>query len=527
MTAQQLKNSILKLAISGKLVPQDPNDEPASVLIEKIMKEKEKLVKEGKIKKEKNPSYIFRASDNMPYEKVGDNEPVCIADEVPFEIPDGWEWCRLKNISQLIGGYAFKGNAYTNKGIRVIRISDFDNDGLLYDEYKYYTESQSLSNYEIYSNDILMCMTGGTVGKCCFLNTIKEKLYLNQRVADIRCSKLISQYYVYNVLISYYIQELINASKTSTNDNISMETIGDFIIPLPPLAEQQRIVTEIKNYLPLINEYDKLQTELDTLDKEFPEKLKKSILQQAIQGKLVEQDSSDEPASVLLEKIRKEKEKLIKEGKIKKDKNESIIYKRDNSYYEKLNGVEKCIDDEIPFEIPESWEWCRFNSVVNYHMGKTPPRKDSKYWNNAKHNWISIADMIPNGIISGTKEKVNDYSVEKIFKNQITKKGTLIMSFKLTVGRVSILDIDAYHNEAIISIYPYNNANNVFTNFLFKFLPLLTTFGDAKTAIKGNTLNSSSINNLLIPLPPITEQNRIIDVINQLINCIDKQCIYK
>lgn len=151
-------------------------------------------------------------------------------------------------------------------------------------------------------------------------------------------------------------------------------------------------------------------------------------------------------------------------------------------------------------------------------MGKTPPRADKKYWKDAKYNWITIADMIPNGIILDTKQKVNDYSVNNIFNKRISKKGTLIMSFKLTVGRVSILGNDAYHNEAIISIYPYCDTNNIFRNYLFAFLPMIIVYGDVKTAIKGNTLNSVSLNNLLLPLPPLAEQERIVKIMEVVLN---------
>ena len=523
MTAEQLKNSILKLAISGKLVMQDPNDEPASVLVEKIRKEKDKLVKEGKIKKEKSPSYIFRGEDGMPYEKIGDNEPVCIADEVPFEIPESWEWCRLKNMSQLLGGYAFKGNAYTNKGIRVIRISDFDNYGLLYNEYKCYTESSELENYEIYNNDILMCMTGGTVGKCCILNNINEKLYLNQRVADIRCVKLINQYYVYNVLISYFIQEIISSSKTSTNDNISMETIGDFLIPFPPLAEQCRIVSEIEKYLPLINEYDKLQTELDTLDKEFPEKLKKSILQEAIKGKLVEQDPSNEPASVLLDKIYKEKEKLIKEGKIKKDKNESIIYKRDNSYYEKLNGIEKCIDDEIPFEIPEGWEWCRLNSILYKLTDGT--HKTPKYIDEGVP-FLSVKDLSNGHIDLSNCKYISSKEHKELYKRCNPEYGDILLTKVGTTGIPVInnlkIEFSLFVSVALLKF----NQQSLYNEFLLLLLtaPLVQLQAKKNTKGVGNkNWVMQDIANTLIVIPPYKTQFKIVNMcktINSIINFI-------
>ena len=245
------------------------------------------------------------------------------------------------------------------------------------------------------------------------------------------------------------------------------------------------------------------------------QQLKNSILQMAVQGKLVPQDPNDEPASVLLERIRAEKERLIKEKKIKREKNPSVIFKgTDNTPYEKIGEEVRSLD--TPFDIPESWEWIRFKDLVDYSMGKTPPRKETEYWSNGTLPWVSIADLVADGTVTGTKECVNSFAAENTFKGKISKAGTLLMSFKLTVGKVSILGIDAFHNEAIISIYPFVDPDKITTMFLFATLPLLSQSGDTKSAIKGNTLNSDSLDALLIPLPPIMEQKRIIDKLHEL-----------
>lgn len=232
--------------------------------------------------------------------------------------------------------------------------------------------------------------------------------------------------------------------------------------------------------------------------------LKNSILQLAIQGKLVEQREDEGTAKELIEKIKAEKEKLIKEGKIKKQK-----------------ALPEIKEDEIPFDIPESWEWVRFGEMVNFNMGKTPPRSEPKYWKD-DYNWVSIADMISDGYILETKEKISEIALNEKFKMSLVPKGTLLMSFKLTVGRVSILDIDAVHNEAIISIYPYADLEESIRNYLFTMLPLLSTYGETKGAIKGKTLNSTSLNNLLIPLPPLEEQKRIVAKIEELLPYVDQ-----
>ena len=255
---------------------------------------------------------------------------------MPFEIPDNWTWIRVSSICKTIGGYAFKSSQFTNTGIRVIRISDFDETGIKNKDIKRYKFTDKLKDYQIMLNDILMCMTGGTVGKAVLITQIDEPMYINQRVALFR-SDFINNEYLYCVLVSLYVREIIKSSKTSTNDNISMDLLNNILLPLPPENEQSRIIRAISNYEPLLNKYADLEFKLSKLESSFEEKVKASILQYAIEGKLVKQDPADEPASVLLERIKAEKEKLIKEGKIKRDKKESFIYQSDDkNYYEKL-----------------------------------------------------------------------------------------------------------------------------------------------------------------------------------------------
>ena len=245
--------------------------------------------------------------------------------------------------------------------------------------------------------------------------------------------------------------------------------------------------------------------------------LKQKILSLAIQGKLVPQDSSDEPASELLKKIKTEKAELVKQGKIKKDKQESHIYKGDdNKYYEQIGSETKDITDEIPFDIPNNWCWVRFKDIVSYNMGKTPERGHKRYWNEATIPWVSISDMIPSQHINKTKEKITETALKEVFHERFSPKGTLIMSFKLTVGRTSIIDFDAVHNEAIISIYPYQCLSRVFQEYLLRFLPVFSSLAQSHDAIKGKTLNSKSIDNIFIPLPPLSEQNRIVSEIERI-----------
>lgn len=254
------------------------------------------------------------------------------------------------------------------------------------------------------------------------------------------------------------------------------------------------------------------------------DQLRKSILQQAIQGKLVPQDPNDEPASVLLERIREEKARLIKEKKAKREKNPSRIFRgEDNSYYEEFTatGEVRCIDDEIPFDLPDGWVWTRFGVVTSFSVGKTPERGEQAYWTNGEYPWVSISDMIPTGRISRTKELISQYASSQCFR-KVAPAGSLLMSFKLTIGRTSILQMDAYHNEAIISISLFADPNEAFRNYLLYTLPLISNMGDSKDAIKGKTLNCDSIYALLLPLPPLAEQERIVAKIEELMPWVEQ-----
>ena len=246
------------------------------------------------------------------------------------------------------------------------------------------------------------------------------------------------------------------------------------------------------------------------------EQLRKSILQLAIQGKLVPQDPNDEPASVLLERIHAEKQRLIKEGKIKKDKNDSVIFKGDdNRYYEKVGSEVKDITNDLPFEIPDSWAWARFSQIVSFELGKTPDRHTDKFWSNGRYPWFAISDLQERSIVSSTKEKISAVALKEKFAGKLVLQGTLLMSFKLTVGRTSILGVDAVHNEAIISVFPIIADKDTTRNFLFNTLSLIVEYVETTDAIKGATLNSSKLSSMLVPLPPLAEQIRIVNEIKK------------
>ena len=523
MTAEDLRKAILQQAIQGKLVPQDPNDEPASVLLERIREEKARLVKEKKIKKDKNESIIYRGEDNSHYEKIlATGEIKCIDDEIPFEIPNTWQWTRMGNVGSWgAGSTPQRGNHeyYNNGTVLWLKTGELNND-VVYDTSEKITE-KALKECSLRLNkigDVLIAMYGATIGK---IAIVGKEMTTNQ--ACCGCSP-------YNGLYNRYLFFYLMANKTTfikqgeggAQPNISRDKLVNFLIPIPPLNEQKRIAQRIEEIQPLIDKYRIAQEQAEEMDKSLDGFLKKSVLQYAIQGKLVSQNCNEEPASALLEKIQREKLQLVKEGKLKKkDLDNSVIFKGDdNKYFEKKGNNIVCIDDEIPFDIPDSWEWVRFKNLVQFSLGKTPERVDSSYWSPNDFPWVSIADMEDKTTLTKTKEFISQKALTEKFNNTFSPIGTLIMSFKLTIGKVSILGINAVHNEAIISIFPFINEDNIIRDYLYNFLSIITGYTASTDAIKGATLNSKKISEMLVPLPPLQEQKRIVEALDNVLASI-------
>ena len=517
MNGKQLKNSILQWAIQGKLVPQDSNDEPASVLLERIRAEKAKLVKEKKIKKDKNESIIYRGDDNSYYEKfLATGEVKCIDEEIPFEIPSSWEWTRIGNIFNHTSG---KQQSSSNKNggtpQKFITTSNLYWGYFVLDNVKVmdFTEEE-IKNSSATKGDLLVCEGGAGYGRSAIWNEdydicLQNHVHRLRPLVDETCE------YVYYFI---YLQKESNnlASVGTAMPGLSANRLKHLLVPLPPIAEQNRITKKLKEVFPVVEKYNKVQDELNLLNSSLNAIIKKSILQEAIQGKLVPQIAEEGTAQELLEQIQQEKSQLIKEGKLKKSAlSDSVIYKGDdNKYYEQVGNENIDITEEIPFDLPDNWTWVRFGQYIRMSIGKTPPRGETKYWTNGKYPWVSISDMSDYGLVTTTKESVSE-NAKSLF-GEISPAGTLIMSFKLTVGRTSLLNTSAYHNEAIISIYPFVDKIYQARNYLFHILPIISNLGDSKDAIKGKTLNSKSLNNLLLPLPPLNEQRRIVAMIELL-----------
>ena len=494
MTGQQLKNSILQMAVQGKLVPQDPNDEPASVLLARIRKEKEELIKAGKIKKEKNPSYIFRGADNLPYEKVGKNEPVCIADKVPFDIPDTWEWVRLSTICQLIDGIKMNNKNYHNLDARYMRGK---------------SEPKTINSGKFVSAGSYLILVDGENSGEVFI--APEDGYMGSTFKLLWFSEqIIDKYFLHFIDLNKEI--LKNSKKGADIPHLNKELFFNLFLPIPPCNEQKRIVEKLSTLAHYVNEYANHQNELNILNSNFPDMLKKSILQEAVQGKLVPQDTSDEPASVLLERIRSEKQRLIAEGKIKKDKHESVIFRRDNSHYEKLDGIEHCIDGEIPFDIPESWVWVRFFSVIDIATNLVRPDTYADYMHIAPDN-IEKAT----GVLLECRTVQQDKVVSP---NHMFYKGQIIYSKIRPLLRKAV--IAPFDGLCSADMYPLNTSVN--KEYLLRYI-LSDTFNlqvatTMSSRVKMPKINQDELSNILIPIPPIQEQERIISRVKELFDKI-------
>ena len=454
------------------------------------------------------------------YEKIlATGEVKCIDEEIPFDIPQGWEWCRIASLADVVRGGSPRpagSPIFYDGSIPFLKVADLTRESSIYvKSFSSTIKEAGLSKTRLVeAGTLLLTNSGATLGvpKICTFDTT-----FNDGVAAFLSLDERLKLYVY-WFFCYMTDLYRNINQGTAQPNLNTDIIKMTLVPIPPYKEQIRIIEQLENISPIIAYYEKAQDELDELNESIPKLIKQSILQEAIQGKLVPQIALEGTAQELLEKIKTEKLKLVKEGKLKKSAlNDSVIFRGDdNKYYEQIGANCNDISDEIPFDLPYNWCWCRFSNIVSMTIGKTPARGEQTYWINGKYNWVSISDMVDGGTISTTKEKVSDLAVKEIFSAPISEKGSLLMSFKLSIGKTSILDIDAYHNEAIITIRPVIDKEYAMRNYLFKVLPLIANLGDSKDAIKGKTLNSKSLANLLIPLPPLQEQQRIIERINLL-----------
>ena len=458
---------------------------------------------------QKNQPLLYQY--NCYYEKTG-SEVKNITDEIPFDIPDTWCFTRFSSLILINGGYAFKSENYIGKenGVRVLRISDFNEKGFNQKRPVYHKYTPELKPFELEVNDIIMCMTGGTVGKSYFVSELPEPMLVNQRVADIKINDILNKKYCYHFILSPYIQRIIDESKNSTNDNISVALINSFIVPVPPHAEQERIVAEIEKFEPLIAEYDKLEQQATKLDGEIYDKLKKSILQYAIQGKLVPQENNDEPAAVLLERIRAEKKAQLGKKYV-----ESYIFKGDdNCYYEHINGKDVDITEEIPFDLPDSWAWSRWGELSDsIQYGYNAPAIQS-----GRIKMVRISDIHENQVM-WENVPYCDIAEEDISTYLLKENDILFARTGGTVGKSFL--VQNIKEEAIYAGYLIRTRyNSKLIPQYFKYFmesPLYwSQLRNGTIATAQPNCNGQTLSKMIVPVPPLNEQNRIIEKINEI-----------
>ena len=494
-------------------IRDSPNDEPASVLLERIRTEKEQLIKEKKIKREKNPSVIFKGADNTPYEKIGD-EVRSLADEVPFDIPDSWEWVRLGSIVYN------RGQITPSTDFCYIDIGSIDNKNQKLnptDTVIAPDKAPSRARKLVDKGDVLYSTVRPYLHNMC----IVDRDFSCIPIASTGFAVLTCHAELCNKFLFYYMMSPDFDAYANNTDNakgVAYPAINDdrlykALIPIPPLGEQFRIVSAIESVDASIRDYGVKEEALRALNGSFPESLKKSILQEAVQGKLVPQDPSDEPAEALLERIRVEKQRLIKEGKIKKDKHESVIFRRDNSHYEKLDGVERCIDDELPFEIPESWAWVRLGNIGDWGSGATPSRTHPEYYDGSIP-WLKTGDLT-DSYITDIPEGISQLALEKT-SVRLNESGSVLMAmYGATIGKLGILTYSATTNQACCACKP---VYGVETLFLFYFLmSQRTAFIKRGEGGAQPNISKEKIVTTLMPLPPLAEQHRIVQRIEELL----------
>ena len=493
MNGKQLKNSILQWAIQGKLVPQDPNDEPASVLLKKIRQEKERLIKEKKIKRDKNASIIYRGEDNSYYEKMlATGEVKCIDAEIPFEIPKGWEWCRLGEISTYAQTKRKINASNADTQLWELDLEDIEKGGRLLN-IKTVGERKAIGDKTVFNcGDILYSKLRPYLLK---ILVAPEGGICTPEIIPFTCYGNICKDYIVSFLKSPYVDDYINSATFGVKmPRVSTETMTSLLVPLPSLSEQFRIDTRIKELMPYIDEYGKAQDKLNKLNEELSNTIRKSILQEAIQGKLVPQIAEEGTAQELLEQIQAEKQKLVKEGKLKKSAlNDSVIFHGDdNKYYEQIGS--EVTEIELPFDFPSTWSIARLNTVCQLTDGlKTIGKQcllDAKY----------------------LRGKSSETIVEQ---GKLVYKGDNIMLVDgENSGEVFIVPQDGYMGSTFKQLWI---SSSMYEPYVLAFIQFYKeTLRNSKKGAAIPHLNKELFYGLIIGIPPQQEQRRIVQKIEQL-----------
>ncbi len=511
MDGKQLKNSILQWAIQGKLVPQDPNDEPASVLLQRIREEKARLVKEKKIKKDKNESIIYRGEDNSYYEKVlATGEVKCIDEQIPFEIPSGWEWTRIGNIFLHASG---KQQSSSNKGggtpQKFITTSN-----LYWGRFELTTvkvmnfTDEEIKTCSATKGDLLVCEGGAGYGRSAIWNYDYD-ICLQNHVHRLRPLVQGTCEYVYHFI--YLLKETNQLAAVGTAmPGLSANRLKSLLLPVPPIYEQNRITQQLERVLPIVDKYGAIQQSLDELNESVNVMMRKSILQEAIQGRLVPQIAEEGSATELLAQIKQEKHRLVKEGKLKKSTLvDSVIYKGDdNKYYEQVDGKSLCINDIIPFDLPDCWCWVRHNELFEISGGSQPPK--SHFVDTPREGYIRLYQIRDYG------KSPQPVYIPICEASKTTQKGDIILArYGASLGKVFFAEDGAY-NVAMAKVIPQYADNLISKEYIYLFycseVYQSLVKGHSRSAQAG--FNKDDLNNLFFPLPPLAEQKRIVDKYN-------------
>ena len=457
-------------------------------------------------------------SYNTPYEKIGD-EVRSLADEIPFDIPDSWEWVTLQTIATSSLGKTL--DKAKNKGDLKPYLCSINVywDGIdLTTVKETRLKENELPKYLLRPGDLLIC-EGGDVGRSAVWESTQEMYYQNA-LHRVRFYGEINPHYFQLLLECYKGNQILDAySKGMTIKHLVQTALNTIVFPLPPLSEQTRIVDAVNRLLPYLHSYDRAEQKLSALNTGFPEALKKSILQEAVQGKLVPQDPSDEPAEALLGRIRAEKQRLIKEGKIKKDKHESVIFRRDNSHYEKRGSEDVCIDEEVPFEIPENWAWARLSSFGVFSSGKTPSMSNPQFWN-GNVPWVTSKDM-KRPVITDSEMHISELAASTM---QLYPTGTLLLVARSGILKRILplckLGIDSTINQDIKAFSLYDIELSEWLFYGIKAFEPYILKELVKSVTTVESLKFDEFAAMLIPVPPLSEQRRIIAAIKAAMNLL-------
>ena len=520
MNGKQLKNSILQWAIQGKLVPQDPNDEPASILLEKIRQEKERLIKEKKIKRDKNASIIYRGEDNSYYEKIlATGEVKCIDEEIPFEIPNGWEWCRIASLADVVRGGSPRpagSPIFYDGSIPFLKVADLTRESSIYvKSFSSTIKEAGLSKTRLVeAGTLLLTNSGATLGvpKICTFETT-----FNDGVAAFLSLDERLKLYVY-WFFCYMTDLYRNINQGTAQPNLNTDIIKMTLVPIPPYKEQIRIIEQLGNISPIIEHYEKAQDELDELNESIPKLIKQSILQEAIRGKLVPQIAEEGTAKELLKQIKEEKLKLVKESKLKKSAlNNSVIFRGDdNKYYEQIGQSIKRIDDEIPFEIPYNWQWTRLSYISSIYTGNSikEAEKRAKFMGVQGRYYIGTKDVgFDNKIVYDNGISI-PLQYERDFRIALANSILMCIEGGSAGKKIAILNQDVCFGNKLCCFSPFIEIGK-FIYYYLQSPSFIDLFNQNKTGIIGG-VSIAKVKDIVIPLPPLMEQQRIVAQIDGL-----------